>query len=524
MRIHRRAIVAHCRSSQPNHSRNTVTKLSQRLSEIWNIDPTAMAVEFKKQPYSWGELRSTALEIDRLLNESGLGKGAAIGVILRNRPGLVATIVGTIVSERCLVCINPHYPPQTLQAEVRSLNLAAIIADADDWNVPGIVDAARSVGTMGIRLNHGAPAVELVPGLEKPSAGAHKQVPEGVALEILTSGTTGTPKRLQTKYPPLSDAILSSVRADGEDGKPQLRKGGTMLSAPLVHVSGLFSLLYPMCEGRPILLLEKFSVDEWVDTVRRHKIKFAALPPTALRMVMDANAPKEALSSLLAIRCGTAPLTPENQKRFEDTYGIPVLVQYSATEWIGGIAGWTIEEHRKYMPAKIGSIGRTHGGVKARVVDPETGKELPPGEQGILEILPSKRFGPDATWNRTTDLASIDADGFIYIAGRADDVIIRGGLKIHLPAVAETLNQHPSVKDSAVLGIPDERLGEVPVAAVELHPGKPVPSEDELRSFLRERLAPYQVPVRFKVVDALPRTVSMKVTRPAVRALFGQAS
>jgi acyl-coenzyme A synthetase/AMP-(fatty) acid ligase len=499
-----------------------VNKLSKRLSEIWTLDPAATAVEFRKQPYTWGELRAAALEIDRLLSANGLGKGAAIGAILRNRPGLVATIVGMIVSERCMVCINPHYPPQALAAEIRNLNVAAIVADADDWAVPGIVDAARSVGTMGIRLSRSAPAVELVPGLEKPSPGEHKQVADGIALEILTSGTTGTPKRLQTRYLPLADAILSSVR-DDKEGQPKLRAGGTMLSAPLVHVSGLFGLLYPMCEGRPTLLLEKFTVDEWVDTVRRHRIRFAALPPTALRMVMDANAPKEALSSLLAIRCGTAPLTPENQKRFEDTYGVPVLVQYSATEWIGGIAGWTIEEHRKYMPAKLGSIGRTHGGVKARVVDPETGRELPPGEQGILEILPSKRFGPDAAWNRTTDLASIDADGFIYIAGRADDVIIRGGLKVHLPAVADTLNQHPSVKDSAVLGIPDERLGEVPVAAVELHPGQPVPTEDELRAFLRARLAPYQVPVEFKVVDALPRTVSMKVTRPAVRALFAPA-
>ena len=502
-----------------------MSTLSQRLSEIWSLDPAATAVEFRKQPYTWGELRSAALEIDRLLNGAGLGKGAAIGVILRNRPGLVATIVGLIVSERCMVCINPHYPPQTLQAEIRNLNLAAIVADADDWAVPGVVDAARSAGTLGLRLNHKdkAPAVDVVPGLEKPSASEHKQVAEGIALEILTSGTTGTPKRLQTKYPALSDAILSSVRDDGPDGKPKLCAGGTMLSAPLVHVSGIFSLLYPLCEGRPILLLEKFNVEEWVDTVRRHRIKFAALPPTALRMVMDAQVPKEALSSLLAIRCGTAPLTPENQKRFEDTYDIPVLVQYSATEWIGGIAGWTIDEHRKYMPAKLGSIGRTHGGVKARAVDPDSGQELPPGQQGVLEILPSKRFGPEATWNRTTDLASIDADGFIYIAGRADDVIIRGGLKVHLPAVAETLNQHPSVKDSSVLGVPDERLGEVPVAAVELRPGQPVPTEEELRAFLRERLAPYQVPVRFKVVDALPRTVSLKVTRPAVRALFEQA-
>jgi len=154
-----------------------------------------------------------------------------------------------------------------------------------------------------------------------------------------------------------------------------------------------------------------------------------------------------------------------------------------------------------------------------RVVDPETGQEVPPGEIGVLEVLPTQRLGTTG-WTRTTDLAAIDTDGFLYIRGRADDTIIRGGFKVQLNHVSEVLMRHAAVLEASVIGIPDARLGQVPVAAVELRPGFAAVDEGELAAFARQHLTPYQVPVRFKVVDALPRTISMKISRPGVTALF----
>jgi long-chain acyl-CoA synthetase len=494
--------------------------LSLRLEAIWNIDSAAEAIEFKGKSYTWGQLRSLALEVDSILSAAGIGQGAPIGILFRNRPTIAATVIGLLVTGRSIVSINPFYSDDTLTDEIRTLKLAALIGDEADWQRTGVVAAATESGALGLALHPGSNDVTAIPETTSKANRNYRQMPSGIALEILTSGTTGKPKRLQAKYSALADAILSSVRDDGPEGKPKLRSGNTIVPAPLVHVSGVFSVLLSFCEGRSIVLLEKFDVAEWTDAVYRHKIRFASVPPTAMRMILHANVPKERLASLIAVRSGTAPLSAETQKQFEQTYGVPVLIQYSATEWLGGIAGWTIEEHRKYMPGKLGSVGRAQPGTKLRVVDPETGKEVPRGENGILEVLPQKRLGPEATWNRTTDLAYMDADDFLYIVGRADDVIIRGGFKVSMPSVAEVVNKHPAVKDSSVLGIPDDRLGEVPVCAVELRPGATAPSEAELEAFCREHLLPYQVPVKFRVVDALPRTVSMKVDRPATRALF----
>jgi acyl-CoA synthetase (AMP-forming)/AMP-acid ligase II len=133
--------------------------------------------------------------------------------------------------------------------------------------------------------------------------------------------------------------------------------------------------------------------------------------------------------------------------------------------------------------------------------------------------LRGPRFGAD--WHRTNDLALLDADGFLFLKGRADDAINRGGFKVLPDEVAAVLRRFPGVRDAAVVGKPDPRLGEVPVAALELAPGAPAPDDAALREFVRGQLAAYMVPVEFRIVEGLPRTASMKVSRPQLKALFG---
>src|SRR5262249_50928335 len=156
-------------------------------------------------------------------------------------------------------------------------------------------------------------------------------------------------------------------------------------------------------------------------------------------------------------------------------------------------------------------------GTDLRVVDPDTGAELPPGERGLLEAR-VPLMSPD--WIRTTDLVTIDEDGFVFHHARADGAISRGGFKILPEVVAAALPDYPGVSDAAVVGLPDGRLGEVPAAAVELRPGTAVPSEEAIIAHLRARLTSVQIPVRVLVVDALPRTPSMKVSLAEVRRLL----
>jgi long-chain acyl-CoA synthetase len=505
-----------------NDSRETTiagNELLRQIQVVWSLDPSAPAIEFERRWLTWGELREAALAIDSTLSDFGIGSGAPVGVFLRNRPGLIAAVLALLISQRCIVSLNAFQPTDAIHEDLRKLKLPAVIADAQDWAGEGTTQLAQDLGCLALSLAHGQPAPPQV--VSKLQGRAPYEDLTGTALEILTSGTTGVPKRIRISYRTIQDSIVDGTNKHAETGSAAvaLKSTPTVVFAPLMHVSGLFGTLLAIFEARPLVLLEKFSVDGWADAVASHRVRFGSLPPTPMRMVLDANVPRDKLSSLVAVRAGTAPLPPRTQREFESRYGIPVLVQYGATEWMGGIAGWTLKDHKQYIATKLGSVGRPRGNVKLRVVDPDTGEELPAGTTGVLEVQPIQRLGI-CEWTRTSDLASIDEDGFLYIHGRADDTIIRGGFKIQLDHVADLLSRHPAVLEAAVVGIPDERLGQVPVAAVELKPGAPPTSEAELKAYAQQQMPAYQVPVRLKVVPALPRTISLKVSRPGVKAFF----
>ncbi|MET0701591.1 MAG: fatty acid--CoA ligase family protein, partial [Mycobacterium sp.] len=167
--------------------------------------------------------------------------------------------------------------------------------------------------------------------------------------------------------------------------------------------------------------------------------------------------------------------------------------------------------------AKRGSVGRANPGAQLRVVD-DAGAQRPPGEQGLLEVKPAQ-LGASADWMRTTDLARIDEDGFVWIVGRADQAIIRGGFKIMPDDVRAALESHPAVRGAAVIGRPDPRLGETPVALVELRTDAGTDA-GQLTRFLQTRLASYEIPTDIAIVDAIPRTPSGKPDLGAVRTWF----
>jgi acyl-coenzyme A synthetase/AMP-(fatty) acid ligase len=269
-------------------------------------------------------------------------------------------------------------------------------------------------------------------------------------------------------------------------------------------------------DGRGIALLERFEVGAWVELVRRHRPGYVRLPPTALRMVLDADVPDEAFTSVRAVGSGTAALPPELAEAFEDRYGVPVLTNYGATEFAGAIAGWTLRDKSQWDRRKRGSVGRARSGVELRIVDGESGAALPLGAVGLLEAR-GRQLPGDGAWQRTTDLAAIDADGFLFIHGRADDAINRGGFTIPPSLIEEALVSHPAVDEASAVALPDPRLGEVPAAAVTLL--SPA-TEQELMDYLTSRLTSYQRPVAIRVVQQLPRTPSLKVSRAQVRERY----
>lgn len=500
-----------------------MSQLKDILAAVMAIDPQAPAIEFEGRWHSWGELATAGAALEAVLDAAGLGPGTRVAGLLRNHVRIIPAVQAVVGSGRCIATLNPHAPDDKLAADIRALKAPVLVALAIDWARPDIRAAAADIGCLGIEMTlDPALPVRLVDGLERVRGADLNREATGVGIEMLTSGTTGTPKRVPLKLANFERMMMETAIYEAgrqKDAAPVLRSGVQIMNTPFSHIGGIMSCFGFALAGRKGCLLDRFNVGSFVDAVRRHRPKTASAPPSALRMLLDADVPKEALSSLVVFRTATAPLDPALADAFTEKYGIPVLQNYGATEFAGGVAGWTLPEWQKYGRDKRGSVGNIHKGIDARITDPDSGEELPHGAQGVLELR-APHLGNGKDWVKTTDLAVLDADRYLWIKGRADNAIIRGGFKVLPDDVVNAMQQHPAIREASVVGLPDPRLGQVPGAAYILKANAPPLGEDEMRTFLREKLMPYQVPVVLKQMDEFPRTPSMKVSQPDLRRLL----
>ncbi|MEN4396576.1 class I adenylate-forming enzyme family protein [Mycolicibacterium senegalense] len=474
--------------------------LSQRIDDVLDLDPAANAIQYDGQWYTWGQVAAPA----RLI--AAVSAGNRVGILLRNQPAHVAALLGVLAADGTVVVINPSRGDERTRADIEALDLPVLIGSAED--ITALTTPSAATTTVTIRDLDTPPEIRRA---QNPTPDPGRP---GVAVWMLTSGTTGPPKRVDLTY----DMLARSVIGRDPENAPtptELRRGVAIVNSPLVHVGGVFRVLLCIAEARPFVLLPKFELARWAAAVREHRPRAVSLVPAALRMVLHSDLTRDDLSGVQAVTSGTAPLSADDADAFTEKFGIPVLTSYAATEFGGGVASWTLADHQQYWKAKRGSVGRANPGAQLRVVG-EDGKPLGPDEQGLLEVKPAQ-FDADGDWLRTTDLARIDADGFVWILGRADQAIIRGGFKVMPDDVRTALESHPAVRGAAVIGISDDRLGETPVAMVELHGTTTV---DALLDYLSARLARYEIPTDIAIVETIPRTPSGKADLGAVRHHF----
>jgi long-chain acyl-CoA synthetase len=468
-------------------------------------------IEFERKWHSGNDITRYIDEIADALARAGLAPGDPVGVVVRNRVPHAAAVLGFIAARRPVAMIYSYQSAHSIARDIEKLRLPAVVLDREDWTET-VAEAVATIGAAAVVLTRagveltaarkGREGVEPNPDPALATAGVH----------ILTSGTTGPPKRVPVKTQVLQHTVLSMTvgRNMSPDDPPEL------VHWPFGGV-GVCQLLTGPYVGKRTVLLEKFTVDEWVRAVKTYGITTSGVQPTIIRMLLDADVPREDLASLEYLPGGSGPLEPEVRDEFERRYGIPLLWAYGATEFAGSVCAWTPALYRRYGAGDRDSAGKPLPGVQVRIVDPHTGAEVSPGARGLLEAK-VEVIGPE--WIRTTDMASMDADGFVSIHGRADGAINRGGFKILPETVRGVLLSHPAVRDACIVGVGDRRLGEVPFAAIEVKPGRPTPSEAELKAWVRESLPSHHVPVSIRVVAELPRNPAMKVIPGDVAALY----
>ena len=426
-----------------------------------------------------GAARAATQSLGARLAEVGVEPGHAVAVQVTNGPGAVVAMMAVWAAGGVFVPLNPRLPEAERAAAFETTEPVALVTDDGVSTLPG-----------------------------------RRVYDDGTAFVTWTSGTTGRPRAIlhtHIAYFELIDRVLAPLR--GRASEPQHRPTPNLIPVSLALNAGIYNALFGLRAGAALVIMDRFDTGSFARLVRDHEIRSTVLPPAAITMLADDDEVDD-LAPLRYVRSITAPLSPLAARRFTAKFGVTVLNGYGQAE-IGEVIGWTAAEAKAH-PDKVGAVGRPHPGVEVRLAR-ETGELLvrPPNRSvGYAdgETL-ADRVDADG-FVRTGDIARIDDDGFVWIEGRMGDVINRGGNKVFPEQVEEVLRLSSRVRDVAVIGVLDRRLGEVPVAFVVGDA-----PDDELAALCRDQLVAYKMPVVFHRIDGLPRNEVGKVLRRELRAL-----
>ena len=364
---------------------------------------------------------------------------------------------------------------------------------------------------------------------EKDEAAPWPDDAEAIAILLFTSGTTGAPKAAVLRHRHLVSYILGAVEfgAAGEDES-------TLVAVPPYHVAGMAAILSSVYAGRRIVQLPHFEAREWIALAARERVTHAFVVPTMLSRIVDAlAATPTALPALRALAYGGGKMPlPVIERAMELLPHVDFTNAYGLTETSSTVALLGPEDHRAARESRdpavrrrLASVGRALPGVEVEVRDP-SGEPLAVGEHGEIWVRGEQVAGEylergsqlrDEGWFPTRDQGFVDAEGFVFLEGRLDDVIVRGGENLSPGEIEDVLRQHPAVADVAVVGVPDLQWGEAVAAVLVLRAGEAA-SAEEIRDFVRERLRSSRAPARIEFRDALPYTETGKLLRRRVRA------
>lgn len=426
-----------------------------------------------------GECRAEAHAIAAALRDAGVRPRQGVAVQLPNDPRAVVTMFGVWLADAVFVPVNPRYPRAEVDHVVAATRPAALVTEA-------------GIAPVGNAMTYGADD----------------------AVVLWTSGTTGRPKPIvQTHagYLEMIDRVLAPLRGTATERRAD-KPSPNLVPVGLALNAGIYNVVFGLRAGAEIVVMDTFSTTVFADLVHRFAIRSTVLPPAAMTMLNDDEAVTD-LRPLRFVRSITAPLSPLQAVRFSERFGVTVLNGYGQAE-MGEVIGWTARDAREH-PDKLGAAGRPLPGVAVKVVDDDG---TPIDGVGRLLVRPPGATAAARQTDRidaegfvdTGDQGRIDPEGFVWIEGRSGDLINRGGNKVFPGQVEEVLRLVPAVLDAAVVGVPDDRLGQVPVAFVVVTADV---ADDELVAAVRAHLAPYKVPVAFHRVDELPRNEIGKVLR-----------
>ena len=499
--------------------------LATILTETTLSAPDAPVCRFGGNPTSYRELDEQSGRLAAGLQAAGLAPGQVVAVQLPNLPQFLIAYFGALKAGLVVLPLNPLLMAPEIEYHL-SDSAAALLIGFEGMHA----EAVKACETTGVPLY----LVDMGPGplpdgtrpfsqlsgatpLDEP--GGVPRAPDDTAVLVYTSGTTGRPKGAELTHFQL---YMNATIAGGLFG---VRSDDVVLAVlPFFHVFGLSSVINVFVRfGGCLSILPRFQSAAVLDALEADRCTVIGGVPTMLHALAQQDITGRDLSALRVAVSGGASLPEDILRTFEGKYGIEVLEGYGMTETASSCT------FNRPGDSKVLSIGKPLWGVRVRVAD-SSDRTLPAGREHVGEILirghnVMKGYlgRPEATaetlrggWLHSGDLGYMDEDGFYFIVDRAKDLVIRGGYNVYPREIEEVLYAHPAISEAAVIGKPDERLGEEVVAVVALRPGHEASAEDII-AYTRERLAAYKYPREIRFMAELPKGPSGKILKSALR-------
>jgi len=445
--------------------------------------------------------------------------GERVALVDVNSEAVPIALFGAALAGKPFVPINYRLTDEQLRDLVRRTAPATLISGE------GVADRLGSIP--GIEIIERKEFLDRTADPSLAEADPYAGDPDSVAVLLYTSGTTGAPKAALLRNRNLTSYVISTVEFAGA-GEDE----AAAVSVPPYHIAGVSSVLSSTYSGRRVVHLETFEPRVWVDVVRGEAVTHAMVVPTMLNRILDVVAGDDSgLPSLRSLSYGGGPMPLAVIERAMALLpGVGFVNAYGLTETASTIALLGPDDHRRShasaspdVRARLASVGRPLPSVEVVIRDVD-GTVQGPGARGEIWVRGEQvageyegvGAGPDGGWFNTRDEGHLDDDGFLFVHGRLDDVIVRGGENLSPGEIEAVLLEHPSVAAAAVVGIPDPDWGEKVVAAVVLADGAVV-DEDELRDFVRSSLRSTRTPERIEFRHDLPFNETGKLLRRVLR-------
>jgi acyl-CoA synthetase (AMP-forming)/AMP-acid ligase II len=515
---------------------------------LTEILPRAAAAYSEKNAVACGALRLSYREVaDRTarlaaaLSGFGAGRGDRVALLHRNCHRVLESYFAAVHAGAVLAPLNYRLTARDLAYSLKDTESRVLIAEASfaDLATGAVAEAANGCKILWSRPNDGSPG-EVPDEYEAALASASSGPLDGVVCEeddavniYYTSGTTGHQKGVVLTHRNIYSHALATIAdlklADGDVWAHV---------APMFHLADAWATWAMTWIGARHVMAGRFDAPAVLRLLDEHRVTVTNLIPTMLNdLVNSPDALSYKYESLRLLMSGGAPIAPRVVRRLIETFRCEYVQTYGLTETSPYLTFSLLKEHLRELPAERQleyrcKTGRAALGVRLRVVD-EKNREVPPDDKSVGEIIaqgdritPGYWRLPEATaeaftggWFHTGDLATIDTEGYVTIVDRKKDVLLTGGESVYTTEVEHALYEHRAVLEAAVIGVADERWGEIVKAVVVLKTGENA-TEPELIEHCRTRLARYKCPRSIEFIDALPRTGSGKILKKALRERY----